>query len=169
MAAVPTTEQLDETISAALDAGGLTYQRPAAGSFLVELPGEHKLKTMCWLVVGSHSMLVEAFFMRKPDDAPERVYSYLLTRNAYQYGVAFSLDKVGDVFLAGRVALHAVTAEEVDRLLGCVLEYSDTHFNPAVELGFGTAIRKEWAWRQKNGENLDNLAPFARFAESPPA
>ena len=54
---------------------------------------------------------------------------------------------------------------ERDRLLGCVLSYSDENFDAALELGFGSAIRREWAWRVKRGESLANLQAFARFAD----
>ena len=56
-------------------------------------------------------------------------------------------------------------AAEVDRLLGCVLSYADENFDTALELGFASAIRREWAWRAKRGESLANLRAFARFAD----
>ena len=68
------------------------------------------------------------------------------------YGVHFTLDPVGDVYLTGRLPLSAVTTDDIDRLLGCVLSYSDDNFDTALELGFGSAIRREWAWRVKRGE-----------------
>ena len=34
----------------------------------VTLPGGHKLKTLCNLIVGEHAMLVEAIVMRQPDE-----------------------------------------------------------------------------------------------------
>ena len=58
-----------------------------------------------------------------------------------------------------------MTADEIDRLLGCVLTYSDENFNsrrwPSAS---PPPIRKEWAWRVKRGESLANLRAFARFA-----
>ena len=78
------------------------------------------------------------------------------------YGVHFALDKIGDVYLTGRLPLAAVTEDEIDRLLGCVLTYSDEAFDEALMIGFGSAIRREWAWREKRGESLANLRPFSR-------
>ncbi len=37
--------------------------------------------------------------------------------------------------------------------------------DPLLELGFASSIRREWAWRQKNGESTRNLQAFARFAD----
>jgi hypothetical protein len=34
-------------------------------------------------------------------------------------------------------------------------------FNEALRIGFPSAIRREWAWREKRGESLANLRPFA--------
>jgi len=152
-------------IEAALDSLGLGYENPRPGAYLVKLQGEHKLATMAWLVVGDHSLGVEAFFCRQPDENHAAFYRLLLERNGRMYGVHFSLDRVGDVYLTGRLPLGAVSTEEIDRLLGCVLSYSDENFDMALELGFASAIRREWAWRAKRGESLANLRAFARFAD----
>jgi hypothetical protein len=158
-------EALDPVIRAALQDAGVPYERTGCGSYLARLEGQHKLATMCWLVVGDHSVLVEAFVMRRPDEHAERLYHFLLRRNSRMFGVAWSLDPNGDVFLVGRVAHHAVTAAEVDRLLGSVLSYADETFDTLLEIGFESSIRREWAWRKSRGESTANLAAFARFAD----
>jgi hypothetical protein len=157
----------EAAIEQALAGLGLVPERPQPGSFLVKLPGQRKLATMTWLIVGTHSLHVEAFFCRQPDEAHARFYRFLLERNGQMYGVHFALDPQGDVYLVGRLPLVSVTADEVDRLLGCVLSYSDENFNQALSIGFASSIRKEWAWRVKRGESLANLAAFARFASQP--
>lgn len=156
---------LDGVIREALDARELTYERSRPGAYLVKLEGQHKLATMTWLVVGDHSLLVEAFFIRQPDENKEAFYRFLLERNARMYGVAFSVDHLGDVYLVGHVPLHAVNDAEIDRLLGCVLTYSDGTFDRALEVGFAGSIRREWQWRQSRGLDTKNLQAFARFAE----
>jgi hypothetical protein len=158
-----------EVIEATLAELGLDYESPQPGAYLVELAGQHKLATMTWLVAGTHSLHVEAFFCRQPDENHAGFYRFLLERGARMYGVHFALDPLGDVYLVGRLSLAAVTAAEVDRLLGCVLSYCDDNFDAALELGFASSIRREWAWRAKHGENLDNLRAFARFADPDPA
>jgi hypothetical protein len=141
----------------------LPCERTGDHSYAVTLPGAHKLKTICNLIVGEHSLRVEAFVMRQPDENREQLWAWLLQRNARMYGVAFAIDGLGDVYLSGRLSLHAVTADELDRLLGAVLTYADESFDPMLEIGFGTAIRREWAWRVKRGEPLDNLRAFEHF------
>ncbi|MGD0063935.1 MAG: YbjN domain-containing protein [Streptosporangiaceae bacterium] len=144
---------------------GLPFENPRPGAYLVRLEGQHKLATMTWLVVGEHSLSVESFFCRQPDENHEVFYRFLLERNGRMYGVHFTLDPVGDVYLTGRLPLSAVAVADIDRLLGCVLSYSDDNFDTALELGFASAIRREWAWRAKRGESLANLRAFARFAD----
>ena len=151
-------------VEAALAELDLLAESPRPGSYLVRLAGERKLATMTWLIVGAHSLHVEAFFCRQPDENHARFYRFLLERNGGMYGVRFAVDPAGDVFLVGRLPLASVSGEEIDRLLGCVLTYSDDNFNSALAIGFASSIRREWAWRVKRGESLANLQPFARLA-----
>ncbi|PZF85310.1 YbjN domain-containing protein [Jiangella anatolica] len=150
-----------------LAGSGQPWDEPAPGEFAVELPGERKLKTSCSLAVRDHSLLVSAFVARKPDENHEAVYRWLLERNARLSGVAFAVDRAGDIYLVGRLPLHAVTAEEVDRLLGIVLDTADSSFNTILELGFAASIRREWEWRLARGESTRNLAAFEHLKPAP--
>ena len=144
---------------------GLEYQRKNDSSFIVELPGERKLKTTTMLTVGRHGVRIEAFVCRKPDENFEGVYKYLLRRNRRMYGVHYTIDKVGDIYLVGGMSLHAVTGDEIDRVLGQVLEAADGDFNVLLELGFAESIKREWAWRVSRGEPLTNLAAFEHLID----
>ncbi len=155
----------EKIIEETLQASELTYERPRAGAFFVKLPGQHKLATMAWLIVGEHSLHIEAFFCRKPDENHAAFYRFLLEKSGRMYGMGFTLDEVGDVYLVGRVPLASISADEIDRLLGCVLTYSDENFDRALELGFKSSIQREWEWREKRGESLANLQAFAHFAD----
>lgn len=159
-----TQEQACQRVRAALAATGVDWQESNPGVFAVTLPGERRLATTCSLVVGAHTLSVQAFVLRCPEENHQAVYRWLLERNTRMYGVAFALDGHGDVYLTGRTALDAVTEDELDRLLGSVLEHADASFNPLLELGYRTAIRREWAWRVSRGEPLTNLAAFAHVA-----
>jgi hypothetical protein len=149
-----------ETLRSVLEAASLEWEESSPGAFVVSLPGERKLKTTCSLVVGAHSVSVNAFVARAPDENHEAVYRWLLERNVRMYGVAFAVDHLGDIYLAGRLPLHAINGPEVDRVLGAVLEYADAAFNTILELGFASAIRKEWVWRRSRGESTRNLEAF---------
>ena len=158
-------DDVKATIEATLTARELEWESTGPASYVVTLPGTHKLKTLVNLVVGAHALRVEAFVMRQPDERREELWAWLLQRNARMYGVAFAIDAVGDVYLTGRTPLHAVTEDELDRLLGAVLTYADENFDAMLEIGFATAIRREWAWRVSRGESLANLQAFKHLVE----
>ncbi|PRY43380.1 MULTISPECIES: YbjN domain-containing protein [Umezawaea] len=151
---------IDEVIQSTLDERELAYEHKEPGKFFVTLPGTKKLQTNCWLVAGRHALLVEAFVCRKPDEAHEAVYRFLLRRNAKLYGVHYTVDTEGDIYLVGRIGLAAVTADELDRVLGQVVEAADGDFNTLLEIGFAGAIQREWDWRVSRGESLANLQAF---------
>ncbi|MFE2530877.1 YbjN domain-containing protein [Streptomyces sp. NPDC059371] len=145
----------------------LEWESPGAGSYVVKLPGTRKLSTTVSLIVGRHSLSLNAFVIRHPDENHEAVHRWLLERNLKLYGVAYAVDSLGDVYLVGKLPLTAVTPEEVDRLLGSVLEAADGSFNTLLELGFASAIRKEYTWRVSRGESTRNLDAFTHLTQRP--
>ena len=160
-----TVRELSGVVESTLRAAELEYEQTAPGRFVVTLPGVNKLKTVVGLIVGEHGLRIEAFVCRQPDENREQLWTWLLQHNARMYGVSYSIDSVGDIYLTGRLGHGAITPEEIDTLLGSVLTYADEHFNTMLEIGFGTSIRREWAWRVKRGESLRNLEAFAAFAD----
>ncbi len=143
----------------------LEVDEPSPGNFVVTLPGTRKQKTTCSIVIGEHSVTVQAFVARHVDENQENVYRWLLERNLRMYGVAFAIDHLGDIYLTGRLPLTSMDEQELDRILGSVLEYADGSFNTILELGFASAIKREWEWRRSRGESTANLEAFRHLAE----
>ncbi|MDT0459973.1 YbjN domain-containing protein [Streptomyces sp. DSM 41527] len=141
----------------------LEWESPSDGTYVIKLPGTRKLSTTCSLIVGRHSLSINAFVVRHPDENHEAVHRWLLERNTRLYGVSYAIDKLGDIYLVGKLPLAAVTPDELDRILGTVLENADGSFNTLLEMGFATAIRKEYAWRVSRGESTRNLDAFAHL------
>jgi hypothetical protein len=135
-------------------------------AFLVTLPGERRYRTLLWLVVGEHHVLVESFVCRKPDENTEEVYRFLLQRNAQLRSVAYAIDSDGDIHLVGRLGRRALTADELNTILGVVLATSDADFNAILERGFPSAIRREWAWRTSRGQSVANLTQFRHLIDA---
>jgi hypothetical protein len=133
-----------------LDSHDLEFEKKNSDTYLITLPGEKKLQTHCALIVGTHSLSINAFVIRRPDDNEAAVHAWCLAKNASLYGVAFAINELHDIFLVGRLPLSAVTDREIDRLVGAVLQVSDSSFNPLLE----------WAWRISRGESLANLEAF---------
>lgn len=129
-------------------------------TFIITLPGEHKLKTTCAVSVGEHALSINAFVARHVDENHALVYDWLLKRNRRLFAVAYALDHLGDVYLVGKLPLAGITVDEVDRLMGTVAAEADGSFNTILELGFRSAIVKEWRWRLARDEPTHNLAAF---------
>lgn len=51
--------------------------------------------------------------------------------------------------------------------MGQVLEAADGAFNTLLELGFASAIRREYEWRISRGEPTRNLDAFAHLTQRP--
>ncbi|MFC3348352.1 YbjN domain-containing protein [Streptomyces echinoruber] len=156
-----------QVIDGVLKDAELEWESPEPGHYVVKLPGTRKLSTTVSLLVGRHSLSLNAFVIRHPDENEAAVHRWLLERNLKLYGVSYAVDQHGDVYVTGRLPLAAVTAQEVDRLLGQVLEAADGSFNTLLELGFASAIRKEYAWRVARGESTRNLEAFTHLVERP--
>jgi hypothetical protein len=155
-----------ESLRQFLDEAGISWELGArAGELVVTLPGEKKLTTVCSVVIGEQSLSISAFVVRNPDENHAAVYGYLLRRNLTMPGLAYAIDKSGDVFVTGRVPLEAVDAAYLDRLFGVVLDAADGSFNELLALGFLESMKKEWAWRISRGESTRNLDAFRHLLE----
>lgn len=156
---------VDTIVRSALDNAELKYEKRGDGRYFVTLPGTKKLQTNCWLMAGDHAFAVEAFVCRRPDEAHEEVYRFLLRRNAKLYGVHYTIDSSGDIYLVGRFGLATISEDELDKVLGQVLEAADGDFNTILEIGFAGSIKREWDWRVSRGEPLANLEAFRHLVE----
>ena len=81
-------------------------------------------------------------FLDPPNSARPRVWWHWMNGNITQEGIKADLEWMKRTGIGGF-----------------------QNFDAALELGFASAIRREWAWRAKNGESLANLQAFARFAD----
>lgn len=158
------TADTQATVRDHLADGGFDFEESAPGTFVVQLPGDKKLRTTVSLVVGAHSLSVNAFVARRPDENHAEVYRWLLERNARLFAVAYSLDHLGDIYLTGRVPLACVSDQVLDLVLGQVLTAADGDFNTILEKGFASAIAAEWRWRLSRGESTRNLEAFRSLA-----
>ena len=155
-----------ETVRRWLEDSGLEWELGARpGEFVVQLPGEAKLRTTVSLLAGEQGLSASAFVVRRPDENHEAFYQRLLRRNVKLPGIAFALDDAGDVYLVGRLPAEGVTQENVDRLMGGILATSDGTFNELLTLGFLESMRREWRWRVERGESTRNLEAFRHLLE----
>ena len=166
---MPRQATVANQLAALLESEGLEHERPEPHRFVIVLPGRAKLRTTVSMAVGPQALTINAFVARRPDENAEAVYRWLLQQNTRMLGVAFALDSLGDIYLAGRVPVSGLGAEDLDRLLGAVLRAADESFNTILRLGFANAIRRERAWRESRGESTANLEAFADLGPEPAA
>jgi Putative bacterial sensory transduction regulator len=149
-----------------IDGAGVEHEAGARpGEVVVQLPGEAKLRTTVSLLVGDRALSASAFVVRRPDENQAEFYRWLLQRNARLPGLAFALDRLGDVYLVARLPIDAVTPDQLDELLGAMLSTADSAFNDLLSLGFAGSIRREWRWRLARGESTRNLDAFRHLRE----
>lgn len=143
---------------------GVEWEEPIPGQFVVVLPGEQKLRTTVSLDITPHSLVVNAFVIRHPDENAEAIHRWLLERNRKIFGLAYAIDHLGDIFLVGNLPIGGIDEDVVDTLMGTVLTHADQVFNALLEMGFASAIEAEWRWRIKAGESTANLSAFQHLA-----
>lgn len=163
-----TLEELTGVLDAALggpdgapEFGGVGYT-VSNGVAVVELPGDQRLKTNTLFIPQDGGLRVEAFVCRAVEEHHAEVYRMLLQHNRKSFGVHYTLDNNSDIYLAGQFT-DAVTPDDVQRILGQVLELADGDFNRILERGFESSIRREWEWRLKRGEPTHNLEAFQKL------
>ena len=135
------------------------------GVFWVVLPAERRHQVGVALAPRDGGVRVEAFMCRAPEERHEDVFRFLLQRNQGLYGVHYTIDKPGDVYLIGFIPEAALCADELDKVMGQIILAVDSDFNQLLSLGFAEAIRREWHWRTSRGESTKNLAAFTHLIE----
>ena len=146
-----------------LTAQELEIQDVSDSALVISVQGNSKLKINVALAIGEHTFRVESFVARNPDENYENVYRWMLEENRKLLTVAFCLDTFGDIYLRGSLPIENLTLNDVDQILGVVISESDRSFNILLELGFKSAIEREWAWRTSNGMDTANLQAFAHL------
>jgi hypothetical protein len=127
----------------------IAFTRSGDGAWALSLAGEHKHTIPVGLALSDDGLRAESFFMRAPQENAEEVYRLLLARNARGRRAFFAIDALGDIYLVGFCPKAAVTADELDHVLGEILTTADTMFSAVIERGFATYLANDMAWRAK--------------------
>jgi hypothetical protein len=111
--------------------------------WFVRLAGEEKDFTTIWMTLGQRTLKYETYVLPAPEANRADVFELLLRRNYSLVGAHFAIGPEDAVFLTGELPVHVVDEEELDRVVGSLLEYVERSFGPAVRLGFGRAARAQ--------------------------
>lgn len=150
-------ETARQAVASYLSQSGIDHEVTEGGDFVAVLPGVAKLRTTVSVSVGRSALSLDAFICRAPAENVEEVYRLMLARNPRLFGIAFALDRLGDIYLTGRLPLSAANPADLDVLFGSLLAEADGAFNRLVSLGFASAIEREQAWRDRHGLDDANL------------
>src|SRR5699024_955593 len=153
------TEESLEGGRAWAEANDVAVDSVAASEIVVTLPGERKLKTNVAISIFARTAHLQAFVIRHPDENSAEFNRWLLQKNLKPGPVTFAIDSLGDVYLRTSVPREHLL-DELDALLGAMLDAADSSFNELLLIGFLTGMKKEWAWRVRRGESTRNLAAF---------
>ena len=138
----------------------LQYELAGEKTVVVSLPGTNKQFVNVAMTIGDTIFKIESFVARNPDENHEAVYLWLLEQNRKLLVINYCVDHLGDIYLSGTLPIATVDLDQIDQLLGVMLQTSDNSFNILLELGFKSAIEREWAWRTSKGMDLSNLEAF---------
>lgn len=145
----------------------LNFEFAGDKTVVVSLPGTNKQFVNVAMTLGDSVFKIESFVARNPDENHEVVYRWILEQNRKLLVINYCLDHLGDIYLSGVLPMETLNIDQIDQLLGVMLQTSDNSFNVLLELGFKSAIEREWAWRTSKGMDLANLQAFAHLFTHP--
>ena len=132
---------LKSLIEGFLERNSFDWEPDGDSAWYVRMDGENKKGISMILRAGDKTLQVESYFIRAPESEREaEAYRWILQRNLRQY-LRFACDDDGAIHLVGQVPLDCCDEEELDRLVGSVLEYQDLNFRPFLEIGFPKALQ----------------------------
>ena len=113
-----------------------------AARWYLRLRGEEKEFVTVWLTLCQRTLRHEAQFMPAPETNVEATWRYLLKRNADLIGLSFALGVEDAIYLVGRVPVSRVDDDELDRIVGSSLAYTDECFPTAMTIGYQGRYRR---------------------------
>ena len=111
------------------------------------------------LELGGWNLRAEAFFMRAPEENRAEAFHLFLQRNSRSGPWRFAASQDGDVSLLATLPRAAVTEEELDRLLGSLIQITDETYVPAMKLGYERGLAEQV---ERGGPGVDQPPPWAR-------
>ncbi len=95
--------------------------------------------TTIYVDLRQRSLRFEVYFLPLPEGDGRRgaAVEFLMRRNHGLRGVHFSVGPDGDAYLMGRILLHHLDVDELDRMLGSVFEAVESWFQPTVRIAYG--------------------------------
>jgi len=125
---------------AAVDRGTTDGSTLGEPRWFVRMVGDDKDFITVWLTLGQRTVRYETYVMPAPEQNRAAVMEILLRRNDQLIGVHFSIGQEDAVYLRGEIPDTALSADELDRVLGTVYVAVEDNFRALLELAFATRL-----------------------------
>jgi hypothetical protein len=116
--------------------------RTASHRWYLRFKGDEKDFITVWLTLKQRTLHHEAQFMPAPEENVADVFTYLLRCNANFLGMWFALGPEDAIYLVGRVPARLIDDDELDRIAGASVIYTDDHFPTAMSMGYASTYRR---------------------------
>jgi hypothetical protein len=116
--------------------------RTASFQWYLRFKGDEKDYITVWFTLKQRTLWHEAQFMPAPETNAAEVYAYLLRRNSALMGMWFALGPEDAVYLVGRVPARLIDDDELDRIAGASVVYTDDHFPTAMTMAHTSTYRR---------------------------
>jgi hypothetical protein len=116
--------------------------RTASFQWYLRFKGDEKDYITVWFTLKQRTLWHEAQFMPAPETNAAEVYAYLLRRNSALMGMWFALGPEDAVYLVGRVPARLIDDDELDRIAGASVVYTDDHFPTAMTMAHPSTYRR---------------------------
>ena len=136
-------EWLDEfaagnPLIAAVDRGTTDDTTFGEPRWYVRMVGEEKDFITVWLTLGQRMLRYETYVMPAPEENGAAVMEFVMRRNDKAVGAHFSVGAEDALYLRGEIPDIAVTADELDRVLGTMYTTVEANFRPLLRLAFAS-------------------------------
>ncbi len=128
----------DNPMIAAVDRGTADDTPFGPPRWYVRMVGDEKDFTTVWFTLGQRTLRYETYVMPAPEEHVAEVMELLLRRNDELVGAHFSVGAENAIYLRGDMPDVAVTADELDRVLGTLFTTVEAMFKPLLRLGFAS-------------------------------
>lgn len=128
----------DNPLVAAVDRGTSDGTMLAEPRWYVRLLGEEKEFITVWLTLGQRTLRYETYVLPEPPEHRDEIIDHLMRRNDSLVGAHFSIGEEDAIYLRGQIPDSAVTADELDRVIGTLYTAVEADFRHLVRLAFAS-------------------------------
>ncbi|MBI3976863.1 MAG: YbjN domain-containing protein [Chloroflexi bacterium] len=136
--------QIAEQLQGLLAEADLSYAQTSPSDWAVLVPRANDDRPLQVHVhIGDYTVFFAAFLIRAPRDNVEEVYRFLLRRQSLRTCVRFCLDEDDDILLKAELPTDWLTAENLDWMIGSILEQHERVFWHILQRGFASLIQRQ--------------------------